>query len=282
MSLLDRKMSERTLGAEFSVSIATALALETICGLNPEVPIKGTLPIMEPELIYINVRTLIRNIYGSLETTIKHQVTEKQIINALVEEMSVIPNIVNTHSKGSVKVEYYACSFAGLSTEFPNAILKGVNTALQKDYFNIERDTIKLLLKEHDNILVDTYNVKILKPKGHTFLLTHLPIDLLWKSNFTELVLLESHTGKLKRYMEWNTKLSKGKDLLRLPFNKFTLQIFGDNNQLFTAQVSAVQKVVIALSEKYQWNPATTMDRINYGINQSEDPLVKSHLRKFI
>lgn len=282
MGILDNKVSERTLGVEFPISIATALALETICGLNPEKPIVGKLPILEPELIYINIRTIIRNILGSVESTIKHQLTVSNVISTVFEELNAIEHIVAKYSTGLNRVAYYACSYSNLKKEFPYATMKPINSEIQQHYFNLERDTIKALLKEPPIQEIDIYDTKLNKPKGKTFIITHLPIDLLSKSNFTELTLLESHTGTLKRHLEWNTKLTKTKDLIRMPFNRFTLQVFGDNNQLFSGQISKVQKAVIEMAEHYNWNPATTNDRILLGIRQVTDPDIKSTLMRLI
>lgn len=282
MGILNSKIAERAVGVEFPISIATALALETICGLNPEKPITGKLPILEPELIYINIRTIIRNILGSVDSVIKHQLTADIVISAVFEELNAIEHIVSKYSNGLNRVAYYACSFSNLKKEFPYALMKTINSELQQHYFNLERDTIKLLLKEPPQQEIDIYDTKLNKPKGNTFLISHLPIDLLSKSNFTDLTLLETHTGNLKKPLEWNTKLTKGKDLLRMPFNKFTLQVFGDNNQLFSGQLSKVQKAVIEMAEAHKWNATTTSDRIMLGIRQVTDVEIKSILMKLI
>lgn len=282
MGLLERKIAERTLGVSFPISIATALALETIAGLNPDRPITGKLPILEPELIYINIRTLIRNIIGSLETEIKHQIKADHVIIGLLDEMNAIEHIVAKYSNGTNKLGFYACSFSNLKKEFPYASMKTISSEIQQHQFTVEKDTIKLLLKDLPEHSIDLYDVKINKAKGKTFMLTHMPVDLLNVKNFTELLLLESHTGTVKNHLQWNTKLTKGKDLLRMPFNKFTLQVFGDNNQLFSGQLSKVQKAVIELSETYIWSPVTTIDKIMYGLRQIKDPDIKNTLMKLL
>ena len=57
--------------------------------------------------------------------------------------------------------------------------------------------------------------------------------DLLSKSNFSDLSLLESHTGQIKAHYQWNSKFYQGPSEIELsnkPFMKKTLFIFGDRH----------------------------------------------------
>ena len=72
--------------------------------------------------------------------------------------------------------------------------------------------------------------------------------------------LLESHTGKLKSPIDWNTKL-KDKPY-NMPFNILTLQVLGDGQQ-FTAQKKEVVLDFKKLADDKNWSPTTTMKKIN-------------------
>jgi hypothetical protein len=91
-------------------------------------------------------------------------------------------------------------------------------------------------------------------------------------------VLLETHTGAIKNYLQWNTKLTKGKDLVRMPFCKFTLQVFGDNGNVFSPMSMALKEAVTKLSVDDNWTNVATQDRLIYSIKKITDPKLRSQL----
>src|SRR5690606_9561418 len=94
------------------------------------------------------------------------------------------------------------------------------------------------------------YDVYIEGKFQDTMLLTHIPVDLLSADRFSKLVLLESHTGAIKPHLSWYTKLTNGKELFRMPFNRFTLQVFGDNGVHFAPMPMKMKQAVKDISEK--------------------------------
>ena len=63
---------------------------------------------------------------------------------------------------------------------------------------------------------------------------------------------------------------------MKLPFNIFTLQIYGDNGRVFDSNPRKIREAVTAMAVKDGWTFATTRDRIVASVKKSPDvPLVQ-------
>lgn len=277
MTLVERKVADRELSTVIPLSIATGLAIESLLGVHPEIPVDRP-PVLGTKLVMINLRTLIRNVHGALETEIKKIVTPQAIGLAVSEEMIIIESAINKTSEGRALVVFYACSYQSLKRLFPNALLRFANTDLQLKYANLEKTALKYILDSQPHHDVRTFDVDIDGQYPDTIIITHSPVDLLSRRHFEKLTLLESHTGAFKTHLQWNTKLTNGKDLVRIPFGRMSLQVFGDNGQHFSPMPNKIKDAVKDTAEKYLWTATTTHDKIVYGINKIEDQLVRSSI----
>ncbi len=278
MNIIDRFVSGREVGVAIPVSIGTAIAVETALGLNPEIKVDKA-PILEAKLLFINVRTLIRNLMGALTTDGKRLVNEKNLIPALIEEMGIIEAGISKETHGKINVAYYVCSYKSLKQHFPNALLRTPTTEIQKFAHAIEVGLLKNLQEISPPHDIRYFDVTIVGKFPDTFIMTHSPVDLLSVDSFTKLTLLESHTGKMKRHLLWNTKLTNGKELVNIPFTRFTLQVFGDNGGQFAPLAPKIKQAVKDVAEKYSWSSITTKDKVNYGISSIEDKVIRSTLK---
>lgn len=281
MGLIERQIAERQLSG-LPLSVATSLAIESACGIHPEIKVSSA-PAKAHQFILINLRTLVRNIHGAVPTEIKKILTPESVFMALTEELTIIESAIQEASNGFCKVKYYACSYKKeVPSKFPYASLKALNSPLQEHYTALEDNVLKLIfanqnntMSNHDitgyglNISIDTRSAKAL-------ILTHLPIDLLNDRNFYALRLLESHTGAIKNKAQWNTKLTDGRHLPRIPFNRVTLQIFGDNRAMFMPMDSGVRNTIKELADAKQWTSVTTMEKIVYDARDHKDPTLKA------
>lgn len=276
MGILERKLAERTVG-DFQISISTDLGLESLCGVHPEIAVDRA-PVLDTRLVMINLRTLVRNIYGAVEGDVKKSLTARAVLDTLMAEMQIIESTVLRYSEGRVNVMFYMCSHASLKRKFPYAIMRQVSTDIQLHYAHLERDVIRSLLAmpaAHD---IRQYDVEFTDKFPDTIIVTHEAVDLLARSHFTKLTLLETHTGALKSHLLWNSKLTKGRDLIRMPFCKFTLQVFGDNGHLFTPQPIAIKNAVMDMATADNWSNISTRDRIVTSINKVTDAKLRSQL----
>lgn len=270
-------IDEREKGA-FPVSIGTSLALEGACGIYPERP-ETPAPITQGvREIWINVRTLWRNLVGSLRTEVRDAVMPNMLYSALREELSIIEGVVSKASEGMVSVVYYHCEYTDLPRRFTKALLKYPKTEKQLVTQALEMNTIGMLMADAGSHDIRRFKTDIVGKGPDSWMISHFPIDLLSKASFKSLKLLESHTGVLKGPSAWYTKLSNGKDLAHIPFCAFSLQVFGDGPTQFNQMPIAVREQVLAIADANAWTSVTTRDRITLCIKGVSDPTMRTLL----
>ncbi len=280
--LAQRAIDGRELG-ELGLSIATDLAIAGAFGKHPDRPLPKA-PIDNFKMLLINIRTLARNFLGSIDREYKLLITPEQSNTALLYEMHAIRELVDAHSKGKVNVGFYLSHYEGFDKLFPHAMLKQSVTQIQIVNEGMENATVKALLKELELkkelpfVVVKQFLDK--QQNDVTLLMTHIPVDLLAKNSFLQLALLESHTGRVKNHLEWNTRLTNGKTLTNIPFNRFTLQVFGDNGVQFSPLPRKLKQAVLDIATERKWTTITTPDRVRYCVEQIKDIEVKSQLLK--
>ena len=284
MSFSKNALAERTMSS-YPVSIGTALALESIqVGPNPvydanrEIPEKVNLD--DYDEYWFNLMTLFRNIVGSVSKEGYNALMPLDIADIIEQEVDIIRTIIRELSNGKCRVIFYASDYSGLNSEFPFASLRVDSTEKQKIYTSLLTTSLgkyfKSQIKQEDLIHTKLW----LKPKkiGKALITTHFALDLLNHTGFESLHLLESHTGILKKKNQWHTKFHNGKTLVRIPFNRAFLQIFGDN-QTFHPMDRKLRESILEVSEKYEWNWSTTKDRILLSINDIANPYFKAIIK---
>ena len=242
------------------ISVSTAAAVEALFLENPEIKkdFKYT-----KESLWFNLRTLYRNLLGSINSEVTF--TDEDLILDLAEEIKILLTVLSENNvKGKNKVVLYANDHNNLEKIFPYSKVKRPKTEKQILYFKRENRVLKTLLESLEP--TEDYDVKrgnhILEGNDEeAIVLTHQPIDLLSRYRFSELHLLESHTGKIKRQSQWNTKLTSGGKLTRIPFNSFTLQLFGDNSTNFYSWSLGYKQVLTELAKSSNWNSLTGSEK---------------------
>lgn len=276
MDAILRGVTEREIGG-LPLSIGTSFAIESACGIlqdrdeegNPIPTPPKPAPIKNVKELWVNTRTLFRNLFGAIPKETKEVVLPKYLVMALQEEMQVIDATIQKIAGDAVKVVYYMCTYEGLPKKFPKAQIKEPTTDKQKVYWALEQNTCRLLTNSHPEIR--RFNVDIEGNHPDAFILSHCVVDLLSRHSFRSLQLLESHTGKIKPHTQWSSKLSNGKELTNIPFNRMTLQVFGDGPVFFSPMPIKVRKAILDIATQYKWTAVTTKDKMIYGIKQMHD-----------
>ena len=263
--------------SSYPISIGTALSLESIAvGSNPvydpERVIPNDVKINEYQELWINISTLYRNILGSVSAAAQATIVPVDLLITLEFETELIKEIISKLTLDRVKVVYYYSHYKGLERKHPHASLRLDTTPKQIKYVEDRNRIITEYLKRHkkeNEVLEFDLGIKPSIP-SKVLIITHEAYDLLSASNFISMDLLESHTGKLKDKTLWWTKLSNSKELMRMPFNACTLQLFGDS-QRFHPMPSKVRLAVITLANEREWTPITTKARLQYSFEHMSD-----------
>lgn len=268
----------------FEVSIGTGLALETL--FEPVIPVYDFDRIPPPrhdankyDEIWFNVATLLRNIYSSLNEVDYNTLNKDDVASLLSSEMSYLSTLFNTQTNGKCKVKFYVCDYRKLLEPKTGTYSKLIKprVAVTPIAMRLEskmKHCLEVILKEHHNIKKMTE----LKPEHRTksLIFTHYVYDLLSHYRFSELVLLESNTGKIKYLKDWWSKyypVPKYKMEI-LPFIRQFLLIFGDRH-MFSPMPIKLRKQLLDLGQKCRWNPLTTVNTIKRNIeNELNDKLV--------
>lgn len=262
--------SDRVFG-NYPMSIATSLAFE---GLLHTGEFQGnTDEHQAPKhgAVMVNVRTLFRNAFYAFESN-RERLNAETMAQSVVQDASAIVSLLK-EGAANLSVHFYLCSMHSANKVFPEAKFKNANTPAQIFYNALERDTYTQL---QTLMQYQVFDVEI-KNDQDTLILTHMPMDLLWRNQFPKLSLLESHTGKIKPHTEWYTKLNDKPS--NLPFCKAFLVLFGDNVVFGPLDLKS-RRVLLAAAEKYQWNQGTTWDRIHNCLRIENEPHLSEYLRR--
>lgn len=264
-------------------SIGTSLALESLGGF-------GEYPSKEPSIqhynaLWINLRTLFRNLYQAIPTVERSNVSVDELCDGLVEDIEVVRSTIDHIAINPINVVFYYVHFTHLEKEFPLGLLKTTYTKIQSIERALEKDTLAIVktlpvFHTRDDLL--EFSVYLTRRDGKTAILTHYPIDLLSRHRFQSLTLLESHTGALKTPAQWYTKLTGGQRCHRLPFNRLSLQLFGDQNLLFSGYKPKLKKMLLELAEQEHWTPVTTKEKIHHSLKSMKDRAVAQFFEQLL
>lgn len=254
------------------ISVGTSLAIEAL--QQPHQP--------GYDYLWINLRTLYRNLIGAVTTQTRDAASPEMVAEVLLDEIQHIYTAVQGISQGKITPQFYTSEPQFLASVMPEAIIRSPQTDLQKLNAFLADTAIGIMRQKMGKDTVMRFT-PVLAGTGRTLLLTHYATDLLGHRNFKELLLLESNTGKIKRYADFNTKLTDGSKILtNMPFNGFTLSVFGDNNVVLRQMPAKIRQAVIGIADKYRWTPITTRDKIRFGIESISDEFGKKFLKNVL
>lgn len=262
MDLIEREVGK------IPVSIGTSLAFEGYLGIHPNPP-KQPIDVKSVKEIWVNLRTLTRNLWQAVPTADVSSINPAAAVDVLMQEVQTIP-VALAQNNARAKVRYYIVGKDSMKWSFPKAEFKQAKTPKQMAYEVYERYAAIDLCRRMKDEGMEVIEIDNKPPKseGTVALITHYPSDLLWKEHFNRLLLLESHTGKLKPWQLWYTKLQNVSEDRPIPFNKFTLQVFGDNVEL-VPQPRQVIAQLKQLAENKRWSPVTTESKVHHDIMSS-------------
>ena len=267
----------------FPLSIATSHVFESI--FSPQLPVHDPdrkiptkIDITKYNFFYINISTLFRNIIGSLQKNDFGIATPLAVADVLDSEIKIIESLLSHEGIGKCVPMFYIGNYNSWLCikklkKNTNLSFRKDNTEYQKAYLLKLNQTFELLLKNTNSNNVIELNSPIMPnkyPKG--LILTHIPYDLLSYKYFSNLDLIESHTGKLKHRGEWYTKFYQLKDisLINIPFIEMMLLIFGDNI-MFKPMDLKIRKAILEVSNIRKWTAFTTIDKVKLDLELTKN-----------
>jgi hypothetical protein len=271
-------VTRREIG-QYPVSIPTSLLLESLTNIHEELKWPEA-PILNYGCILINLKTVFRNMHGSLTTDDKLLVSPDDLSAAIITEMGYISGLLKQYNP-DLSVEFYISDYYGLESIYKHAKLRGDTTERQMFYTTLMTATLGMVLKSK----ALAFPVKIYKNKitdvfpQKTLIMTHYAYDLLSSKKFGSLTLAESHTGKLKGKNDFYTKFENGKELVRIPFCEGFLQIFGDSETFRPLNIKA-RKVILELADQQHWTQLTTRDKILYDVDKLSDKFLADSIKQ--
>jgi len=213
----------------FPVSIGTGLALETLhepvmAVYDPTREAPPRVNINEYEFIYFNVRTIFRNIVGSIKSQYQLEIPVADYVKTLQEECEYIDDLLGLED---TEIKMYYSDYKYCQDRYPGKY-RIPTTTRQIMLHEYEEKAIKNLVLHYPVIKFSGY----FKPEGSSVLIfTHIPFDLLMYKNYIKFHLLESHTGKIKQPHEFGSKYMKvdDQDMSLIEFREDLLVRFGDH-----------------------------------------------------
>jgi hypothetical protein len=273
-------LSARDMG-QIPVSIGTSLALEGAFGILEDNHDQNPV-INRVDVVYVNLRTLIRNMVGAIEADDLSHVFPEDMAAILINEIITVEQAISSASSGRVKTQIYLCNYRDIPKRYPFAILKNANTDRQRIAALREENAVielKGQLQHHPQIKIIETDTELKPDPRKVLMLTSYAVDLLQRYSFSGLTLLESHTGAVKSQAMWHSKLTGGKELTNIPFDQMTMQFFGDGSNLFTGYPIKYRRVVLDCAEKNRWNSLSTKDYIISCIQKLHEPELEKLIR---
>lgn len=229
---------------EYGISVSTEIALEKLKLAIDTNEFRG-------EQLLISVRTLVRNAMCVMTPT---SVTPANVTALVLSDLELIRQYVARYSK-PIELAFYYCNYRRLKSQ-PVVKLKTKFTEKQS-VINDMIDTVSKSLSEtiKDITTVDT---RLDQWRKDAVIITHMPVDLLSFNEFPNLRLIESHTGVIKGREVFHTKLRRDSKVA-MPFNVFTLNMYGDKAMHFEGQPIKVRNMFNKMAAKYNWTAVTSL-----------------------
>lgn len=282
MQLNENLQGTSIVQGKYSVSIPTSLAFEMLFGIHDEIEATTPLPYTNYKYLAINVRTLLRNIFGSVDKELKTKWTAEHYYKELIGEIEKIPDIISNQSEGNLTPFFYLGGYYRLEKEYSKKVIKFPNPAKPNLYDALEKEITLRIMREtrHNNLPIMLTDMEVLvdpDEKVNTMIMTHLPIDLVPFRGKKNVYLLESHTAVIKDRTQWYTKLNLKSEYV--PFGKFAIQALGDG-KTFTGAPPKYRKALIEFGKAKRWNQMTSDHTMRLMFSSFPDQKMRDELRE--
>lgn len=275
----------------FQLSISTGMAMETLFAPRQNVYDPDRTPpprasLKDFDSVFVNIHTLLRNIINATDYQDVKQLRPDMLGEALVSEIEQIQSLCSNEGQNQIIPVFYDSSYSsfyrGKTTEYK---LRVPETPKQIDWFAALHAGAQHALQSGQVAIAFAYQTGEIRPRfqgERALILSHKTPDLLSYRNFSNLELLESHTGKIKTMREWNTKYHPlGTEKFEsMPWCKPLLCWLGDKYVLCPLSIT-IRKAILDLSKERRWNPLTSGAVVHTDcLNRIKNPEIVKVLRQ--
>ena len=251
--------------SSFGVSIGTGIALESLFKPTTEryddtrvIPVNVDLN--KYKVVYFNLYTIVRNIISAIESKFDKNNALKypDVMDAAMEEVNTISALFTDYKcKPILFVPDYDKVYKGANID--KGSITDSNDYLQQVY--VKHFVKNKVYDVTMDVIVGTY--KLRPSVSNVIILTHAPVDLLNISKIPKLVMLESHTGKIKDSLQWYTKYHKiGKAPMEVfPFLEELVMFLGENVIVKTHSL-VKRRTLHAIATEKHWTPHTSRAKV--------------------
>lgn len=221
--------------------------------------------------VYVNIATLVRNALNAFDDKDNLKNALSTIRDRIDSDISLLKDFLIKNNDTHVTVYHVMYENMRHSPYVKLVEPKKDTTKLRKEVYTEAVQKVKDLA---DLTFTRTMFSNPSSGNGNgAFIVTHLPVDLLKVNTFNKISLLESFTGDIRSFKDFNAKLNIPSEQREyIPLTPTTLRIFGDGD-MFAPQPKDVKKKIVALAKQYGWTPMTTDSRVLFCIQREDKPL---------
>tara|TARA_Y100001956_G_scaffold82973_1_gene107767 strand:- start:161439 stop:162311 length:873 start_codon:yes stop_codon:yes gene_type:complete len=278
LSAYQRALDSREVG-DIPISYGSSRPISAMMG--GEVDTTNISKHSKPDEVKISIKTLFRNMWSCTNADVREKIPPEMFADALIDEIIYIKQNLRLSPFKSVKLDFFLPDYSYLRSEFSYAVLKPIKTERDKAYHEKEEKACKAIMDNLEKVneeLDDLDKIEITKTKGEIkssystiWLMTHNPVDILAMPLVRTVRTIDSHTAVVRGPRQWTDKLTNSKKLERIPFNKLTLQVFGDKARHFSPMSPGHKKFLLKMAEEKKWNRGTSLNVMKISINGSPD-----------
>ena len=263
----------------FALSIPTGLAMETLFAprapvYDPERVVPDRVQVSNYSRLYINVLTLIRNAYESVDRTVIPRLVPSHMADVIRQEIETIQSLCKEEAGGIIEPVFFFNNYDELFPRSSKIFQRREDkTLLQRQARFIYERAEALLMR--DLPYLQRFYLDIHGQSTSALILTHIPADLLSYRRFSKLDMLESYTGRFKTQLQWGSKYYPvpEEDMERLPFCRQLLSVFGDKVLVPPLPIKA-RREVMEVAKAARWTPMTTPSKVSGDLMRLKDPLL--------
>lgn len=255
---MDLDNAERTIGSS-GLSIGTHLMYESVFPnlkkYDETRDIPSNVELKDYNIHYFNLYTLVRNIINSFQETNKDKIkSNKKLVNKILDEIYLLEEMYQKQTE----LVFYLCKYDKAIRAYNHGkLLSNYSRHIRYvEFTNFLRSIVSKNKPLKDKVMELSYKLPKATPNTKVLITTHFALDL---RNKLTMDLLESHTGKLKKPTEFNTKyhgLGEA-DMTNIPFIPELLFILGDDTLVKICDV-VTRREIVSTSVSKNWTPLTS------------------------